>query len=60
MIEKGWAAYREEKELDLYGKGLAPKSTHLAAWGHPQEFHSPTAGNVDTCVVILLGQVLKR
>jgi len=36
MIEKGWAAYREQKELDLYGKGLAPKSTHLAACGHPQ------------------------
>ena len=23
MIEKGWAAYRKQKELDLYGKGLA-------------------------------------
>ena len=36
MIEKGWAAYRKQKELDLYGKGLAPKSTHLARCFHPQ------------------------
>jgi hypothetical protein len=36
MIEKGWAAYRKEKDLDLYGKGPAPKSTLLAGCVHPQ------------------------
>ena len=25
MIEKGWAACRKQKELDLYGKSLATK-----------------------------------
>ena len=36
MIEKRWAGYRKERQLDLYGKGVAPKSTHLAGCGHPQ------------------------
>ena len=36
VIEKGWAAYRKAKALDLYGKGLAPKSTHIAGCAHPQ------------------------
>jgi len=36
MIEKGWAAYRKQKGLDLYGKGLAPKSAHIAGCVHPQ------------------------
>ena len=36
VIEKGWAAYRKQKELDPYGKGLARKSTHRAACVHPQ------------------------
>jgi len=35
MIEKDWAAYRKQKALDLYGKGLAPKSTHIAVCVHP-------------------------
>ena len=35
IIEKGWAAYRKQKELDLYGKGLATKSTHVAGCVHP-------------------------
>jgi len=35
MIEKGWAAYRKQKELDLYRKGLATKSTHVAGCVHP-------------------------
>jgi hypothetical protein len=36
MIEKGWAAYRKQKALDLYGKGLASKSGHIAVCVHPQ------------------------
>jgi hypothetical protein len=36
MIEERWASYRKERQLDLYGKGVAPKSTHLAGCGHPQ------------------------
>jgi len=33
-IEKGWAAYRKQKELDLCGKSLATKSTHVAGCIH--------------------------
>jgi hypothetical protein len=36
ILEKRWAGYRKERQLDLYGKGVAPKSTHLAGCGHPQ------------------------
>jgi hypothetical protein len=36
MIEERWASYRKERQLDLYGKGVVPKSTHLAGCGHPQ------------------------
>jgi hypothetical protein len=36
MIEKGWAAYRKAKELDPYGKGLAPKSAQIAGCAHPR------------------------
>jgi len=36
MIEKSWAAYRKQKELDVYGKGLPTKSTHVAGCVHPQ------------------------
>ena len=35
LIEKAWAAYRKQKELDLYGKGLAPKSAHIVVCVHP-------------------------
>ena len=35
MIEKGWAACRKQKELDLYGKSLATKSNHVAGCVHP-------------------------
>ena len=36
VIEKGWAAYRKQEQLDLYGKGMAPNSTRLAGCGHTQ------------------------
>ena len=36
ILEKRWAGYRKERQLDLYGKGLASNSTHIAACVHPQ------------------------
>ena len=36
MIEKGWAAYRKQKDLDLYGKDPASRSAHIAACVHLQ------------------------
>jgi len=34
MIEKGWPAYRKQKDLDLYGKGPASRSARIAASVH--------------------------
>ena len=36
MFEKGWAAYRKQKDLDLYGKDPASRSAHIAACVHLQ------------------------
>src|ERR1700730_647648 len=36
MIEKGWAVYRKQKDLDLYGKSPASRSAHIAACVHLQ------------------------
>jgi hypothetical protein len=35
-LEKGWAAYRRQSGLDLYGKNMAAPSTQVAGCAHPQ------------------------
>jgi hypothetical protein len=34
-LEKGWAAYRKQKGLDLFGKGIASPSAQPARCNHP-------------------------
>jgi hypothetical protein len=35
-LEKGWAAHRKEKGLDLYGKPVAEPLAKMAGCGHPR------------------------